>query len=132
MPVTLAIESTYAESSAESSEAGDPPGCNNHSWVWDDHRVSAQSRPHHRRYAPPGQARLLIAPGSGVLDGGVPVDIKLELIPADLRAEGQMVVAVYDQDGLTILAVEPYIYDNPFKNPSVPIMVETTASLVLQ
>ena len=54
----------------------------------------------------PGQARLLIAPGSGVLDGGVPVDIALEVIPANLRVDGQMVIAVYDRDSLEVLAVE--------------------------
>ncbi len=63
----------------------------------------------------PGQARLLIAPGSGVLDGGVPVDIALELIPADLQVDGQMVIAVYEQDSLDILAVEPDTWQNPFK-----------------
>ena len=55
----------------------------------------------------PGQARLLIGPGSGYLDGGVPVDIALELIPAELQADGKMVIAVYQKDTLEILAVEP-------------------------
>ena len=63
----------------------------------------------------PGRARLLIAPGSGFLDGGVPVDIPLEVIPAELQVDGQMVIAVYKPDSLEILAVEPDIYDNPLK-----------------
>ena len=63
----------------------------------------------------PGQARLLIAPGSGVLDGGVPVDIALELIRADLRVDRQMVMVIYEQDSLEILAVEPYTYHNPYR-----------------
>ncbi|HUT95756.1 MAG TPA: hypothetical protein VMY37_40250 [Thermoguttaceae bacterium] len=61
----------------------------------------------------PGQARLLIAPGNGVLDGGVPVDIPIELISADLRVDRQMVIAVYEQDSLEILAVEPDTGDVP-------------------
>lgn len=61
----------------------------------------------------PGQARLLIGPGSGHLDGGVPVDISLELIPAELQTDGQMVIAIFQKDTLEILAVEPYPSRNP-------------------
>ena len=60
----------------------------------------------------PGQARLLIAPGSGFLNGGVQVDIALELIPVELRADGQVVIAVFQKDTLEILAVEPAIDRN--------------------
>ena len=56
----------------------------------------------------PGQARLLIGPGSGFLDGGVSVDISLDLVPAELRVDGQMVIAVFHKDTLEILAVEPF------------------------
>ena len=56
----------------------------------------------------PGQIRLLIGPGSGFLDGGVPVDISLDLVPAELRVDGQMVIAVFHKDTLEILAVEPF------------------------
>lgn len=63
----------------------------------------------------PGRARLLIGPGSGFLDGGVPVDVPLELIPAELQVDGQMVIAVYEPNSLEILAVEPDTFQNPFK-----------------
>ena len=63
----------------------------------------------------PGQIRLLIGPGSGHLDGGVPVDIALELIPVELRVDGQMVIAVFQKDTLEILAVEPAIDPNQYK-----------------
>ena len=65
----------------------------------------------------PGQIRLLIGPGSGFLDGGVPVDISLDLVPAELRVDGQMVIAVFHKDTLEILAVEPFpeIETSPYK-----------------
>ena len=77
----------------------------------DDHtdRINAQVI----GFPAPGQARLLIGPGSGHLDGGVPVDISLELIPAELQTDGQMVIAVFQKDTLEILAVEPYPCCNP-------------------
>jgi len=48
-------------------------------------------------------------------DGTAGGNVALELIPADLRVDGQTVIAVYARDSLEILAVEPYLYDNPFK-----------------
>jgi len=55
----------------------------------------------------PGSIRVLIGPGMGMLDGGAPRDIPMEIIPPELRTPNTEFTLVRDPGDEDFIEVEP-------------------------
>jgi hypothetical protein len=54
-----------------------------------------------------GYIQIIVGAGLGMLDGGIHVEIPIELVPPLLRTPNSEFIAVQDRESLEIVSIEP-------------------------
>ncbi len=54
----------------------------------------------------PGFVKVLVGPGVGLLDGGIPTDVPEHIIPADLRFPNREFILIFNRRGSCYVAIE--------------------------